>query len=207
MISLSNNSSINSFSLVFYDKKFIEQASLLSIARNNRCYNIQVFNSDTSYTVNKIIYTDQKFNLFCCGIINKDSFNINMQSINISKKYNTCLAYKFAIDEYGNVRNCLSMPNAFGNIFSNNLSEILLSESFRRLWHINKDLISVCKDCEYRNICTDCRAYIEDPENIYSKPIKCGYNPYTGEWSDWSINPLKQKAIDFFGMREMVGGH
>ncbi len=27
---------------------------------------------------------------------------------------------------------------------------------------------------------------------------------YTGEWHEWSTNPLKQKAIDFYGMRDMV---
>ena len=56
--------------------------------------------------------------------------------------------------------------------------------------------IHVCKDCEFRYICTDCRAYIEDPNDILSKPLKCGYNPYTAEWSEWSRNPLKQKAIE-----------
>ncbi len=57
---------------------------------------------------------------------------------------------------------------------------------------------------EFRYICTDYRAYVEDPEDILSKPLKCGYNPYTGEWSEWSTNPLKQKAIDIYGMRDMV---
>jgi hypothetical protein len=75
---------------------------------------------------------------------------------------------------------------------------------FRKYWDINKDKIHVCKDCEFRYICTDCRAYVEDPEDILSKPLKCDYNLYTGEWSEWSTNPLKQKAIDFYGMREMV---
>ncbi len=26
-----------------------------------------------------------------------------------------------------------------------------------------------------------------------SKPLKFGYNHYTGEWKDWSKNPLKKK--------------
>ena len=52
-------------------------------------------------------------------------------------------------------------------------------------------------------VAIDCRAYVEDPEDILSKPLKCGFNPYTGEWS---TNPLKQKAINFYGMREMVEG-
>ncbi len=66
---------------------------------------------------------------------------------------------------------------------------------FKKYWDINKDKIYVCKDCEFRYICTDCRAYVEDPEDILSKPLKCGYNPYTGEWSEWSKNVLKTKAI------------
>jgi hypothetical protein len=67
-----------------------------------------------------------------------------------------------------------------------------------------KDQIEVCKDCEFRYICTGCRAYLEDPEDIHSKPLKCGYNPYTCEWEEWSTNPLKQKAIEHYGMQELV---
>ena len=76
--------------------------------------------------------------------------------------------------------------------------------SNRFIWKRILFLPNASKDCEFRYICTDCRAYVEDPEDILSKPLKCGYNPYTGEWSEWSTNPLKQKAIDFYGMREMV---
>ena len=45
---------------------------------------------------------------------------------------------------------------------------------------------------------------IEDPNNIYSKPLKCGYSPYTNQWEEWSTNPLKQQAIEFYGMQELV---
>ena len=33
-------------------------------------------------------------------------------------------------------------------------------------------------------IFSDERAYLTEPSNIYSKPLKCGYNPYTGEWAN-----------------------
>lgn len=36
--------------------------------------------------------------------------------------------------------------------------------------------------CEFRYICIDCRAYLVAPENIYSKPQKCGYDPFTNKW-------------------------
>jgi hypothetical protein len=37
---------------------------------------------------------------------------------------------------------------------------------------------------------------------VYSKPLECGYNPYTCEWEEWSTNPLKQKAIEHYGFSE-----
>ncbi|MDR2057516.1 MAG: hypothetical protein LBP83_04405, partial [Dysgonamonadaceae bacterium] len=40
-----------------------------------------------------------------------------------------------------------------------------------------------CKDCEFRYICTDCRAYLQDSNDIYSQPAKCNYNPYIAKWA------------------------
>ena len=51
-------------------------------------------------------------------------------------------------------------------------------------WYIRKDNIDVCQNCEYRYICTDCRAFIKDPNNIFSHPLKCTYNPYIAKWKD-----------------------
>ena len=78
------------------------------------------------------------------------------------------------------------------------------SDGFKDKWRITKDQIEICKDCEFRYVCSDCRAYVENPEDIYSKPLKCGYNPYTCEWEEWSQNPLKQRGIEYYGMKELI---
>ena len=96
------------------------------------------------------------------------------------------------------------MTRSFGNIRDTSLSEALAHPDFKKYWNIKKDDITKCKDCEFRYICTDCRAYIDDSEDIYSAPLKCGYDPYTGVWEDWSTNPLKQKAIEYYGMQDLV---
>jgi len=96
------------------------------------------------------------------------------------------------------------MKQSFGNIKDTTLEDALKKRGFKKYWNINKDKIKVCQDCEFRYICTDCRAYLEDPKDIYSKPLKCGYDPYTGKWSEWSTNPLKQKAIKYYGMEELI---
>ncbi|WP_407498921.1 hypothetical protein [Elizabethkingia anophelis] len=75
------------------------------------------------------------------------------------------------------------------------LKNVLNHPEFKQYWNLTKDGVDVCKDCEFRYICTDCRAYTEqtyinnDGLDI-SKPLKCGYDPYTVEWQKWSTNPL-----------------
>ena len=81
---------------------------------------------------------------------------------------------------------------------------MLENSDLKKYWFINKDKISVCQDCEFRHVCTDCRAYIENPEDLYSKPLKCGYDPYANVWEDWTINPLKQSTIAYYNLENLI---
>lgn len=149
--------------------------------------------------------TNQKIiGLNSCGIVSFKYFSSNIKLFTEAQKHNTCLNRKISIDVNGEIKNCPSMAKSYGNIKDTTLAEAIEKPGFKDMWFINKDQIAVCKDCEFRYICTDCRAYIENPEDIYSKPLKCGYNPYTAEWEEWSTNPLKQKAIEYYGMQELV---
>ncbi|MDO8366309.1 MAG: grasp-with-spasm system SPASM domain peptide maturase [Saprospiraceae bacterium] len=149
------------------------------------------------------VTTDVKGHL-SCGFISHDYFTTNISTYTESLAHNSCLNRKISIDVDGNIKNCPSMPQSFGNIKDTTLQEALDHPDFKKYWNVTKDQISVCKDCEFRYICTDCRGYIENPEDMYSKPLKCGYNPHTCEWEEWSTNPLKQRAIDYYGMREVL---
>lgn len=143
-----------------------------------------------------------------CGIIDIKDFRVNQMLSIQSRLYNTCLYKKISIDVNGNIKNCPSMQQSFGNIKDTTLEEALNHPDFKKYWNVTKDMIDVCKDCEFRHICTDCRAYTErttfDGEIDLSKPLKCGYNPYTNEWAEWSTNPLKEKAIEYYGMHDLV---
>lgn len=139
-----------------------------------------------------------------CGCINVSYFSLSKNTFMESQFHNTCLNRKVSIDCNGDIKNCPSMSENYGNIKDTTLDLAVNSTSFKKTWNIKKDDVSVCKDCEFRHICTDCRAYTEDPNDLYSKPLKCGYSPYTNEWSEWSTNPLKQKAIEFYGMQDLI---
>ncbi len=134
-----------------------------------------------------------------CGIIAASNFVVNTKNFTESIVHNSCLANKLAIDKNGHIKNCPAMKDSFGSITSVSIEEVITKKNFKKYWNINKDQIDTCKDCEFRYICTDCRAFLEEPNNDFSKPLKCGYNPYTNEWQDWSTDPFKKKAIAFYG--------
>jgi SPASM domain peptide maturase of grasp-with-spasm system len=144
-----------------------------------------------------IYYINYPFNNGnCCGIINMETLTYsNINTHNRLHKRNGCLDRKITIDKEGNIKNCPSMKKNYGNIRNISIKEVIETEDFQKLWFINKDQISVCKVCEYRYNCTDCRAFLVDQDNLYSKPLKCGYNPFTGKWEDWSKNSLKNKEV------------
>lgn len=125
----------------------------------------------------------------CCGVISPKNFRVNIEFFTESYNYNSCLNKKLGIDEYGNVKNCPSSSDIIGNLSQNSIIDLLSVDSkeekiLDKYKAITKDKIEVCKDCEFRYICTDCRVFTKDNSDIYSKPAKCSYNPYKMLWND-----------------------
>ncbi|WP_027385144.1 grasp-with-spasm system SPASM domain peptide maturase [Chryseobacterium gregarium] len=134
-----------------------------------------------------------------CGCVNVNTMNRSRLFYTEALHHNSCLHKKMAIDKDGNIRNCPSMPKAFGNIKNTTLQAAFRNAGFKEYWSVTKDRIKTCKDCEFRYICTDCRAYTErsniDSDGIdLSKPLKCGYDPYTAQWQEGSTHVLKHTA-------------
>lgn len=117
----------------------------------------------------------------CCGNIGLPTFAINTDFFLESQKYNNCLNKKISIDVDGYIKNCPSMTKNYGISDSNSLIETAFKKKFQSFWHIRKDQIMICKDCQFRYICSDCRAYLD---NVYEKPVKCKYDPYEHKWLD-----------------------
>ena len=153
---------------------------------------------------NSVFYVSEKLTNLSCGKIGKNNFTSNINLFMESQFHNSCLNKKVTIDENGDIKNCPSMHQNFGNIDDIELEKVIDSKDFKKYWNITKDEIEICKGCEYRYVCSDCRAFTEKPKNVYSKPLKCGYDPYTAKWEEWSENPLKQKAIEYYGMQHLV---
>ena len=187
-----------------YDKNVYEYYC----SRYFRISAITIFNCEASIQSDALLddtvpvwLTPRTFQANECGIISKKYFVSNIKSYTESLHYNSCLNQKITIDAEGNIRNCPCIGDSYGHIGEITLKEVLINNAFKMLWNVRKDQVEVCRDCEFRYVCTDCRAFIEDPENLYSKPLKCGYDPYIGKWEEWSKNPLKQKAMHHYGIK------
>lgn len=126
-----------------------------------------------------------------CGIILPSLLNApTVRTFAEATRHNGCLNKKVSIDRLGMIRNCPSMPDAFGSISDTRLCDIVNRPDFQRLWSVSKDLVDVCKRCEFRFACSDCRAHAHRSGSEYGKPLKCGYDPETGRW-DTAVLPSR----------------
>jgi len=96
------------------------------------------------------------------------------------KQGHDCWQGKIAVKSAGDVIPCI-MAREFvcGNVKKQSFMEILWGNKLQDLWKISKDKVKICKDCEYRYACIDCRAMAK---NLYVRDKNCLYNPYKGEW-------------------------
>lgn len=185
----SNQHDLQLIENLMIENKIIGRITLHSSNENGRHKDLDIFKIKKNVT-----------SCLGCGQIDQKYFSLNLKTISESQKYNTCLHKKISVDIKGNIKNCPSMPKSFGNIKNTTLNEALNHRDFKKYWNITKEQIEVCKDCEFRNLCTDCRSYIEDPKDIYSKPLKCGYSPYTNRWENWSLNPIKKQISEYYSL-------
>lgn len=210
-----NQSGIHEISVVAkYDDELLEyiKENYHSISNKFLQFILHSSNKDDFYTLDYVHITTIKSTIeipLSCGLIDLKNINLDRGFYLEAKQYNSCLNKKISIDKEGNIKNCPSMPQSFGNIRDTTLENARNHPEFRKYWNLTKDHIEVCRDCEFRYICTDCRAYTEQTSTSnkgldISKPLKCGYDPYTGEWEEWSTNVLKQKAIEHYGMQRFV---
>jgi len=189
------------------DQNFIQQLS----ENTSRIYNLIFYNCENEpFKLENnfkfdLLFTPQDLKITSCGKVDLKYFDTNIKKVLEAINHNSCLNKKIGIDADGNIKNCPAMPQSFGNINQTTLEEALLHQDFKKYWNLTKEDITVCKDCEFRNVCTDCRAFTEqthvnDAGLDVSKPLKCGYDPYTNQWDEWSTNPLKQKAIQNYSL-------
>jgi radical SAM protein with 4Fe4S-binding SPASM domain len=98
---------------------------------------------------------------------------------------NGCWQGKLAISSTGKVHPCIMQRSGdSGNVREQSIKEIIAGP-LRKYWGLSCDSIEVCRDCEYRYACRDCRPItIGTTGQLTAKSLHCSYDPYRGEWVD-----------------------
>ncbi|RLJ80215.1 grasp-with-spasm system SPASM domain peptide maturase [Pedobacter alluvionis] len=181
--------------LICYDRTVQESKYADLLNKVSRLTSITIHSSPINEShpfqeeTKRINYIKQKVsNETHCGYISPGYFTINKSTFLESQSYNSCLNRKISIDVKGNIKNCPALKQSFGHFKQVNLSDVLQDDRFINKWSIKKDDIRTCKDCEFRYICTDCRAFQEDDGDEFFKPLKCSYDPYSMTWSEDFFN-------------------
>lgn len=154
----------------------------------DKLYRIVIFGANENtihkYTNVKMLIkrTEYFANEMQCGYISPYYFNTSLEFVKESLTFNNCLNKKIAIDKNGLIKNCPAMNTNYGNIEDILLDDVVKRNDFRFIWSLSKGKVVVCKDCEYRYVCQDCRAILSNPLDIFSKPKYCSYDPYSNHW-------------------------
>ena len=101
----------------------------------------------------------------------------------LNKIYNSCWGRKVAITEEGKVRPCIYSTIVIGDIFDDDISEIMTKA--KKYWLITKDKVEKCRDCEMKYVCFDCREIpLRKNNSLYAANPYCKYDPYKGLWEE-----------------------
>lgn len=185
LLLLLEGSIVSSLEIIACDSRDFGETDLIGLVSTYpRIHNICIHSANKSSIISdKIFFTKERFTSEThCGVVLPHYFSLNIKSYTEGLKYNSCLNRKIAIDVSGQIKNCPSMPESYGQVGEAYLADVISQEVFRTRWSITKDQIDICKVCEFRRICSDCRAFTKN-NRIKGKPSKCSYDPYTTEWS------------------------
>ena len=101
-----------------------------------------------------------------------------------SQQHNTYFNRKVCIDADGFIKNSPELTNSYGNINNTAVSTAIEKPHFKELWFIHKELIDVCKDCEFRHMCVDACPPLQRKNGSWYRAKECNYNPYLCKWDD-----------------------
>jgi radical SAM protein with 4Fe4S-binding SPASM domain len=139
------------------------------------------------------------------GVMTRPNFFVDQQTIAHYNSAHSCLLGKLTITEFGEVLPCIfSRAQVLGNVLEEaNLSTIVAGTNVQKVWHTTKNDVMVCKDCEFRYACFDCRplsegASIGNASFLNAPYPRCSYNPYTGVWGEglWTVSSIGQPVYD-----------
>lgn len=115
-----------------------------------------------------------------------------------NRRWNACWAGKLSITTDGRVMPCImGRAETIGNVVETPLADILTGPSLSALWGLTKDQVAVCRDCEYRYACGDCRPMAAAGGDSHAQTARCTYDPRRGDWGrPWTTERFPGPAAE-----------
>lgn len=154
-------------------KIFLHSASSCSYSTNNSEQpHIIYFDSDGAYNTHQY---NKSIHFFVVNYL------LYMESLRYNSYYNR----KIFINLLGNVSVGPLSDSFFGNVYEQGFdwSTVLERKDIKVIWELHKDMISVCKNCEFRYMCIDSRIPKKHSEGTeWYHDTECNYNPFIAKW-------------------------
>ena len=168
------------------------QSYLTGIIEYLKSKNLEYHGFDT---VRKVRHSPQKSHCVTDQeVLNKrlmlmPRFTTSLYDYCCSLNWNNCWFGKMSIAANGEVIPCIFARDlSCGNVRNDSWDDI--KKSLIEKWKITKDHVLVCKDCEYRYACDDCRPLaLGETGELLNKYPRCLYDPHTGKWEQ----PIKKE--------------
>jgi SPASM domain peptide maturase of grasp-with-spasm system len=119
-----------------------------------------------------------------CNNISRHYFTVSIPLFSESQKHNTYFNRKICIDGNGDFKSSSHFATSYGNVLTLSAEEAISAKGFKNLWDINKDMIDVCKECEFRHMCVDSCTPKQREDGTWYRFKECSYNPYICKWHD-----------------------
>lgn len=175
------------FEIIFAERLPVE-ISPNTLKNSVNILSILIFGS--SHDQNSKIQTNQNnievqeinasYNELKCGFVGNFNFYINPSFFFEAINKNICLNRKISIDILGGIKNCLYHNEIYG--YFKTIDDLVFAlglDKFKFWENLNKDQIEICRSCEYRYVCYDCRVFVSKESDIFSKPLSCKYDPFS----------------------------
>lgn len=106
---------------------------------------------------------------------------VDLHSFYRKRDFNPCWFLNIAVKNNGDIVPCLRARDiVIENVRIRSLISLLKDGAFNKYWDLSIDEVEICRDCEFRYACDNCRVTAQTLSgNLNAKDYYCRIDPYT----------------------------
>jgi len=164
---------------VLVNAEHMNEKSVMSIVNYSKFFDrLTVYNCIASGVHKKSSFVERPLKEGMLASMNFDRIFVSRRFFFEGTQKNPAFNKKVFVDSNGDIKNEVSHKRKFGNVKTNNISDVYNSIEFRRIWQISRDKIDKCSTCVFRFCCTFGSDVITYGADSHKLRLDCGVD----EW-------------------------